>query len=41
MPTSVNMTTLSYGFFLGTALIVSPYFIGRVFSFFRDLIDKM
>jgi hypothetical protein len=41
VPTSVSMTTLLYGFFLGTALITTPYFLGRVFSFFRDLIDRM
>lgn len=41
VPSSVNMTTLLYGFFLGTALITTPYFLGRVFSFFWDLIDRM
>lgn len=41
VPSSLNLITLSYGFFTGAFVVLAPSFIGWVFKFFRNLIHKV
>ena len=38
VPSSINLTTLFWGFATGLFVILAPYFIGFVFKLFRRLI---